>query len=400
VLNGAKIIFLLSMDNSIIYLDNNATTPLDKRVLDAMLPYFIDNFGNPSSNHTFGLNSKKAVDSAKQNLATLINSNPKELIFTSGATESINIALKGLALHSNNTKKHIITVKTEHKAVLDSCKYLETVGFDIEYLPVNKNGLIDVKRLENTIRKDTLLVCIMWVNNETGVIQPINEISKIAHNYGSLFMTDATQAVGKIPTDILENSIDIMCFSAHKMYGPKGIGALFVNSETVNKKNILPLIHGGGHENGLRSGTLNVPAIVGFGKSCEIALNEMKTNETTILNLRNTIENDLLNIKGSYVNGSKNQRLYNTLNICLPNFDATIFIGKNKNIAVSNGSACTAALVEASHVLTAMGLSEDESLGSLRISIGKMNKESELKYLSQKINIFLNSFEVKTYKTI
>ena len=370
------------MDNSIIYLDNNATTPLDKRVLDAMLPYFIDDFGNPSSTHNFGKKSSKAVDIAKKNIATLINSNPDELIFTSGATESINIALKGLALHPSNEKKHIITVKTEHKAVLDTCKYLETVGFDIDYLPVNKDGLIDLKQLKNTIRKDTLLVCIMWVNNETGVIQSINEISDLVHNAGSLFMTDATQAIGKIPTDILKNNIDIMCFSAHKMYGPKGIGALFVNSETVNRKHILPLQHGGGHENGLRSGTLNLPAIIGFGKACEIAFNEMKTNATTILNLRNSIENDLLNIKGSFVNGSQSKRLYNTLNICLPNFDATVFIGKNKNIAVSNGSACTAALVEASHVLTAMGLSEDESLGSLRISIGKMNTASELKELN------------------
>lgn len=388
------------MDNSIIYLDNNATTPIDKRVLDAMLPYFTNEFGNPSSTHNFGKTSNNAVETAKRNIATLINSNIEEITFTSGATESINIALKGIALHPSNEKKHIITVKTEHKAVLDTCKYLETVGFEIDYLPVNNDGLIDLLQLGNTIRKDTLFVCIMWVNNETGVMQPINAISELVHNAGSLFMTDATQAVGKIPTDVLENNIDIMCFSAHKMYGPKGIGALFVNSETVNKKHILPLQHGGGHENGLRSGTLNVPAIVGFGKACEIAFNEMKTNATTILSLRNSIENDLLNINGSFVNGSKKQRLYNTLNICLPNFDATVFIGKNKNIAVSNGSACTAALVEASHVLTAMGLSEDESLGSLRISIGKMNNESELKYLSQKINIFLNSSEVKTDKTI
>ncbi len=383
------------MDNSIIYLDNNATTPLDKRVLDAMLPYFIDDFGNPSSTHNFGKNSRKAVDTAKKNISTLINSTPQELTFTSGATESINIALKGLALHPSNEKQHIITVKTEHKAVLDTCKYLETVGFEIDYLPVNKEGLIDLRQLEETIRKDTLIVCIMWVNNETGVIQPINEISELVHNAGTLFMTDATQAVGKIPTDIIENNIDVMCFSAHKMYGPKGIGALFVNSESVNKKHILPLQHGGGHENGLRSGTLNVPGIVGFGKACEIAFNEMKTNATTILSLRNNIENNLLNIKGSFVNGSKNQRLYNTLNICLPNFDANVFIGKNKNIAVSNGSACTAALVESSHVLTALGLSEDESLGSLRISIGKMNNENDLQLLINEINNELNTEMVK-----
>ena len=211
------------MNNSIIYLDNNATTPLDKRVLQAMLPYFIDDFGNSASTHAFGLTAKKNVDTSKQKIATLINSNVDELTFTSGATESINIALKGLALHSNNTKKHIITVKTEHKAVLDTCKYLETVGFDIDYLPVNNDGLIDLKQLEKNIRKDTLLVCVMWVNNETGVIQSIKEIGEIAHNAGSLFMTDATQAVGKIPTDILENSIDLMCFSAHKRMVQKEI---------------------------------------------------------------------------------------------------------------------------------------------------------------------------------
>ncbi len=388
------------MENSFIYLDNNATTPLDKKVLDAMLPYFINEFGNSSSIHDFGKISNKAVESAKKNIATLINSTSQELTFTSGATESINIALKGLALHPNNTKRHIVTVKTEHKAVLDTCKYLETVGFAIDYLPVNNDGLINLTELKNRIQEDTLLVCVMWVNNETGVIQPINEISDLVHKAGSLFMTDATQAVGKIPTDVLENNIDLMCFSAHKMYGPKGIGALFVNSETVNKKKILPLQHGGGHENGLRSGTLNVPAIIGFGKACEIAFSEMKTNSVTILNLRNTIERDLLNIKGSFVNGSKSQRLYSTLNICLPNFDATIFIGKNKNIAVSNGSACTAALVEASHVLTAMGLSEDESLGSLRISIGKNNKLSDINNLIESINLFLNSLELKINKTV
>lgn len=375
----------VTMEHSIIYLDNNATTPLDNRVLETMLPYFTSDFGNPSSTHNFGINSKKAVEAAKKNIADLINSNAEELFFTSGSTESINIALKGLALHHNNTKKHIITVNTEHKAVLDTCKYLETCGFEIEYLSVNKDGLINLEHLKETLRKDTLLVSVMWVNNETGVIQQINQISELTHKAGSLFITDATQAVGKIPTDVLENSIDLMCFSAHKMYGPKGIGVLYLNSETVNKKNILPLQHGGGNENGLRSGTLNVPAIVGFGKSCEIALNEMKSNEKYIFNLRNIIENDLLTIRGAFINGSKNQRLYNTLNICLPNFDANIFIGKYKNLAVSNGSACTAALVEPSHVLTAMGLDENESLGSLRISLGKQNNLDEISALTNLI---------------
>lgn len=366
------------MDNNIIYFDNNSTTPLDPRVLDAMLPYFTSEFGNPSSSHNFGINSKKAVEAAKQKIAQLINSDSNELIMTSGATESINIALKGLALHPNNKKKHIITACTEHSAVLDTCKYLETIGFKVDYMPVDKVGLIDLNDLESLIKYDTLLVCIMWVNNETGVIQPIYEISKLVQSTDALFMTDATQAVGKIETDVVQNNIDIMCFSSHKMYGARGIGALYLNSETLGKKNIAPLQHGGGHENGLRSGTLNVPAIVGFGKACEITLNEMEINANYILKLRNLIENQLLEIDGAFINGSTSKRLFNTVNICLSNFDANIFISRNKNIAVSNGSACTSALVEPSHVLTSMGLTQNQAVGSLRISLSKENNISEV----------------------
>jgi len=361
------------MDNQIIYLDNNSTTPLDSRVLDAMLPYFTNEFGNAASSHNFGINSRKAVDSAKQKIAQLINCDSNELVMTSGATESINIALKGLALHPANKKKHIITVCTEHSAVLDTCKYLETMGFEVDYLPVNKGGLIDLNNLEGLIKNDTLLVCIMWVNNETGVIQPIPEISKLVQRSDAFFMTDATQAVGKIETDVIDNNIDIMCFSSHKIYGARGIGALYLNSETVGKKNIAPLHHGGGHENGLRSGTLNVPAIVGFGKACEIALNEITFNTTYISNLRNLVEDQLLKIEGAFINGDTSKRLYNTLSICLADFDADIFIGRNKNIAISNGSACTSALVEPSHVLTSMGLSKNQAAGSLRISLSKEN---------------------------
>lgn len=375
------------MDNQIIYLDNNSTTPLDPRVLDAMLPYLTSEFGNPSSSHNFGINSRKAVEAAKQKIAQLINSDSNELIMTSGATESINIALKGLALHPNNKKKHIITACTEHSAVLDTCKYLETIGFEVDYMPVDKDGLIDLNDLEGLIKYDTLLVCIMWVNNETGVIQPISEISKLVRSTDAFFMTDATQAVGKITTDVFKNTIDIMCFSSHKIYGARGIGALYLNSATVWKNNIAPLHHGGGHENGLRSGTLNVPAIVGFGRASELASEEMQINLVSISKLYNILEFELLKIDGAFINGGKANRLYNTLNICIPGLDANVFIGKNKNIAVSNGSACTAALLQPSHVLTALGLTENESIQSLRISIGKTNTESDIYHLIEKIYV-------------
>lgn len=368
-----------------IYLDYNSTTPLEDRVFEAMLPYMKSKFGNASSNHHFGVDINKSVKLSRQKIADLIHADLKEIIFTSGATESINLALKGLALHPNNTKKHIVTVQTEHKAVLDTCKYLETIGFKVDYLPVDKDGLLDLEQAKQAISAKTLVVCVMWINNETGVIQPINEISQLAHSKGALFMTDATQAVGKIPINVIASDIDLMSFSAHKMYGPKGAGALFLNMDSVSTKNILPFLHGGGHENGLRSGTLNVPAIIGFGKACEIAQEEMEDNAERIGKLRDALETELLKIQGSFVNGSKSQRLYNTLNICLPNFDANMFIDKHKNIAVSNGSACTAALVQPSHVLSAMGLSEEEALGSLRISLGKINYWNELEEFNVKL---------------
>jgi cysteine desulfurase len=351
-----------------------------------MMPFLTNVFANASSTHHFGLDVKKSVIAAREKIAELVNADTGEIIFTSGATESINLALKGLAFHPKNTKKHIVTVQTEHKAVLDTCKYLETIGFEVDYLPVNREGILDVEQLKKLIREDTLVVCVMWVNNETGVIQPIKEASKLAHDFGALFMTDATQAVGKIKTDVLENEIDLMTFSSHKMYGPKGAGALYINKETVYNKNILPLLHGGGHESGVRSGTLNVPAIVGFGKACEILIDDMEYNEERVGKLRDLLEVELLKIKGAFINGSKTKRLYNTLNICFPNFDANMFIDKHSNIAVSNGSACTAALVQPSHVLSAMGLTEDEALGSLRISLGIMNKESDTKKILNRLN--------------
>lgn len=367
------------MDDEFIYLDNNSTTVVEDRVIETMLPFYKNYYGNSSSTHHFGLKIRKGIDNSRETISSLINCNSSELIFTSGATESINIALKGIALNPNNTKKHIITLKTEHRAVLDTCKYLETVGFDVEYLSVGKDGLLNLNDLIAAIREDTLLVCIMWVNNETGVIQPIKKICHITCSKSVLFMTDATQAVGKLQIDLNEyDSIDLLCFSAHKFHGPKGIGALYINNKTISKKNLSPILHGGGHELNLRSGTLNVPAIVGFAKACQIASSEMEKNYSYIKNLRDILENELLNIEGSFVNGNKKNRLYNTTNICFQNFDANMFINKNKKIAVSNGSACTSALIEPSHVLTAMGLNNENSFSAIRFSLSKFNTEQDI----------------------
>lgn len=363
------------MSEELIYLDNNSTTLIDDRVIEAMLPFFKNYYGNASSTHHFGLKTKKMVENSREKVSSLINCDPKEIIFTSGATESINIALKGLALDPNNTKKHIITLNTEHKAVIDTCKYLETIGFNVEYLPVNNDGLLDLNNLIKSISDDTLLVCIMWVNNETGVIQPIKEISEITSSRNVLFMTDATQAVGKLPIDLIDyNDVDLLCFSAHKFYGPKGIGALYINSKTK----IFPIQHGGGHEQGLRSGTLNVPSIVGFAKACQIASLEMEYNTNYIKELRDFLENELMKIEGAFINGNKEERLYNTTNICFPNFDANLFISKHKAVAVSNGSACTSALVEPSHVLMAMGLNNDEAFSAIRFSLSRNNTEQDI----------------------
>ncbi|MES2517889.1 MAG: cysteine desulfurase family protein [Bacteroidota bacterium] len=373
--------------NNIIYLDNNATTPIDKRVIAEMLPFFTDYFANPSSVHSFGRYIHKAVANAREQVASLIEATPSEIIFTSGATESINLALKGIALAHQHKGKHIITCQTEHKAVLDTCSYLEQIGFDVTYLPVEKDGVINMDTFRNTLKSDTILVAIMWVNNETGVIQPIRDIINLTHQNGSLFFTDATQAVGKIPIDVFNLDIDLLSFSSHKFYGARGIGGLFV------KKGIklLSQLHGGGHEFGLRSGTSNVPAIIGFGKACEIALKEMVIDAENIINLRNYLETELLKITGSFINGNLKERIFNTTNIYLPNFDANFFIDKQKNVAVSNGSACTSALIQPSHVLNSMGLSNEESLGSLRISLGKMNTLSEIKEFVKIINLFIKS---------
>lgn len=356
-----------------IYLDNNATTKLDSRVLEAMLPYLTDSYANAASNHQFGISVNDAVKEARKKVADLISAEPNEIIFTSGATEAINLAIKGVAENYVNKGKHIISVPTEHSAVLDVLRYLEKNGYQITYLPVNMEGLLELEILREALRKDTILVTVMFVNNEIGVIQPINEIAKLTHDNGSIFMTDATQAVGKIPIDINDLGIDLMSLSGHKFYGPKGIGALYVRSKRPNKVSLSPLIHGGGHERGYRSGTLNVPGIVGLGKAAELASQEMEINSVKIKKLRDHLESELLKIKDTFLNGHKMNRLYNTSNICFKGVDADAIMTGMKNIAISNGSACTSMKVEPSHVLKAIGRKDGEAYSSIRFSLGKFN---------------------------
>ncbi|KYG84596.1 cysteine desulfurase IscS [Roseivirga seohaensis] len=370
------------------YLDYNSTTPIDPRVLEAMLPFLKYNFANPSSTHHFGQSINEKVKQAREQIANFIKAEPNELFFTSGATEAINIALKGVAECYSSKGKHIITVSTEHKAVIDTCKDLERKGFEVTYLPVQSNGLIDLKDLQKAIRNDTILVSVMYVNNETGVIQPINEISKIAHEKGALFMSDATQAVGKIDVNVDDLGIDLLSFSGHKMYAPKGIGALFVRQKG-NKVKLTAQTHGGGHEQGLRSGTLNVPGIVALAKACEIASEEMLQRENAISELRDTLESELLKLPNTSLNGDSKIRIYNTTNICFKGQDANVLIGRMKGIAVSNGSACSSAVVEPSHVLKAMGISDDDAFGSLRFSLGKLNTREEIRNVIQAIHKML-----------
>lgn len=378
------------MKNKITYLDNNATTPVDGRVVETVNVYFNELYGNASSLYSFGNKSRIAVDSSKASIAELLDIEADCIYFTSGATESINLALKGLALNPNNSKKHIITCSTEHKAVIETCDYLQTLGFEIEYLPVDNTGAIDCEKLRSSIKDDTLLVCLMWVNNETGVIHPINEIGKITKEAGVYFVCDGSQGIGKLPISAADCNIDILCFSGHKLYATKGVGGICINPKITRQNKILPLIHGGGQENNLRSGTYNVPLIAGLGKAVEIARSEMHENRAHIEKLRDFLESELLQIKGAFVNGQAAPRIYNTVNFCIPGFDSEIFIGINSDLAVSNGSACNSALVQPSHVLLAMGLSNNSAMNSLRISIGKFNTHEDIQLLVQRIKNFIN----------
>jgi cysteine desulfurase len=373
----------MNISENIIYLDNNATTPLDPRVLGEMMPYLTHNFANAASTHRFGVGAHEAVKTARQQVADLIAADTNEIIFTSGATEAINLAIKGVAEAYSRKGKHIITVATEHGAVLDTCRYLETKGFEVTYLPVLTDGLLDLDVVKNSIRTDTILVSVMHVNNETGVIQPIKEISELAHEKGAIFMSDATQSVGKIPVDVDELGIDLMTFSAHKIYGPKGVGALYIRQRKTRIK-IPALLHGGGHERGLRSGTLNVPGIVGLGKACALASLEMAQNEKNIREMRDYLEREMLKIPDTSLNGNVERRLFNVSNICFKGMDANFFVNSQKHLALSNGSACTSALIEPSHVLLAMGLQDEDAFSSIRFSFGKLNSLVETKFVIEK----------------
>lgn len=364
-----------------IYLDNNSTTPMDPRVLEAMTPYFLEDFGNAASrNHPFGWKAEEAVDYAREQVAKLIGADPKEIIFTSGATEGDNLGIKGVYEMYASKGNHIITATTEHKAVLDTCKHIEKSGGEVTYLEVKADGLIDLKELEAAIKPTTILIAIMYANNEIGVIQPVRAISAIAKKNGVLFFTDAVQAVGKIPVDVNKDGIDVMAFTAHKMYGPKGVGALYVRRKNPRVK-VTAQMDGGGHERGMRSGTLNVPGIVGFGKACEICMNEMEVDTKRIIILRDKLENELMKLEEAYINGSKEHRLPHVTNISFKHVEGEgLLMGFNKNIALSSGSACTSASLEPSYVLKALGLGDDLAHSSLRFGLGRFTTEEQIDY--------------------
>jgi cysteine desulfurase len=370
-----------------IYMDHHATTPVDPQVLDAMLPYFTDMFGNAASiDHGFGYLAKKAVDLAREQIASFINAQPEEVVFTSGATESDNLAILGVAEQYANKGKHIITCVTEHKAVLDTCNYLSKNGWEITYLPVNQEGMVSPDELRKAITAQTVLISIMAANNEIGVISPLSEIGKIAQEHEILFHTDATQAAGYIHLDVQAMHIDLLSLSGHKVYGPKGIGALFVRNRHPRVK-IAEQIHGGGHERGMRSGTLNVPGIVGLGKAVDISGQKMKSENTRLRELRNQLWNGLKDgIPDLQLNGHSTERLPHNLSIAIPGVESRSLLVMLKNdIAISMGSACTTAKVEPSHVIMALGFGEERAYSSLRFGLGRSNDKDQIQYTALKI---------------
>ncbi len=374
-----------------VYLDYNATTPCDPRVVEVMLPYFTERFGNAASrSHSFGWVAEEAVDIAREQVARLIGAETKEVIFASSATEATNLALKGVFETYTAKGNHIITTNIEHKAVLDTCKNLENKGAEITYLHVNAEGMIDLAELESAIKPTTILISIMYANNEIGVIQPIKKIGEIAKSREVIFFSDATQAVGKIPVDVIQDGIDIMAFSAHKMYGPKGVGGLYVRRKNPRVK-LQAQIDGGGHERGMRSGTLNVPGIAGFGKACEICMNEMEQDAGRLETLRNKLENALLQLEESYVNGNKEHRLPQVTNLSFRHVESQgLMMGFNKEIAVSSGSACTSASIEPSYVLKALGLDDEMAHSSLRFSLGRFTTAEEIDFVIRKVTESVN----------
>jgi cysteine desulfurase len=368
-----------------IYLDNHATTPLDPRVLDEMLPYFKEKFGNAASrSHQFGWEAEAAVEKAREQVAKLIGAAAKEIVFTSGATESDNLAIKGVAEAHRDKGDHIVTCATEHKAVLDSCKHLEKAGYRVTYLPVGKDGLIRLEDLKRALDDKTILVSIMFANNEIGVLQPIAEIGKLCHERGILFHTDAVQAIGKVPVNVEEQHIDLASITAHKLHGPKGIGALYVRRKNPRVE-LAAMIDGGGHERGMRSGTLNVPGIVGLGKACELCREEMSAEAARLRALRDRLKDKIFaGLDEVYVNGSMDQRLPGNLNLSFANVEAEPLLMGINDVAVSTGSACSSAAIEPSHVLKALGAG-DLTHGSIRFGIGRFNTQAEIDYVAARV---------------
>ncbi len=370
-----------------IYLDNHATTPVDPRVLQAMMPAYTTAFGNAASRtHSFGWEAQKMVEKGRQQIAQFIGATPEEIIFTSGTTESDNMALKGVAENYRERGRHIITQVTEHKAVLDSCKYLEAQGYRVTYLPVDHAGRISLHDLQKAICDETILISIMFANNEIGTIQPIAEIGQIAKDHNIIFHCDAAQATGKTKIDVAELGVDILGFSAHKMYGPKGVGALYVRRRSPQVR-IAALIHGGGHERGMRSGTMNVPLIAGFGECCELAGRELEKEIKHCRNLRDRLELGLkANLKNIMVHGHPDHKLPNNLNVSFPYVDgADLMTAITEEIAVSSGSACTSASMEPSFVLRACGVEEAEAFTSIRFGVGRFNTEEEIDYTIERV---------------
>jgi len=364
---------------NLIYLDYNATTPTDPRVVDKMLPYFYEIPGNAASrSHPFGWQAEEAVSIARQNIADLINVEAKEIVFTSGATESDNLALKGVFEMYHRSGNHIITLKSEHKAVLDTCEKIEKLGGEVTYLDVDDKGLINLQDLENAITDKTILVSIMWANNEIGVIQPMEKIGEICQRKGVLLMSDATQAVGKIEVDPKKTGVHLMAFTAHKMYGPKGVGALYVCSKNPRVK-VTEQINGGGHERGMRSGTLNVPGIVGFGEAALLAIDEIGTELERLSALTNKLESELLTIEETYINGDTSNRLPHVTNIAFKYVEGEGLMSTfNQSIALASGSACTSVSIDPSHVLMALGIGENMAHSSIRFSLGRFTTEEEI----------------------
>lgn len=368
-----------------IYMDNHATTPLDPRVLDAMMPYLTEQFGNPSSNHAFGWVAAQAVDRARAQIAALINADPSEIIFTSGATESDNLAIKGAAESMRDRGRHIITVVTEHKAVLDPLDRLEREGFRITRLAVDSQGLIDPEDVRRSITGETILCSVMAANNEIGVLQPVAEIGAICHEMGVLFHTDAAQALGKVPTDVAEMSLDLVSLTAHKLYGPKGIGALYVRRRRPRVK-LEAQMDGGGHEKGLRSGTLNPAAIVGFGTACQIASEEMSSEADRLVLLRERLRERIQSrLDRTLLNGHAVQRLPGNLNISFESVEGESLLMGLQDVAVSSGAACTTALREPSHVLNALGRTDELAYSSVRFGLGRFNTAEEVDWVGDKV---------------